>query len=532
MSDDRMVLSSTLAQDSSVNARAQYKKGNQHPEILPAEIELGEKLGEGSFSQVFKGKCRGQEVAVKIFNIQNDDGELDNIRKEIQVMSQIFHPNVVLFMGACTDPDEQLMIVTERLPTDLHTLVIENKKKFPLSLRKRMKMAKQAALGVNWLHSGKQQFIHRDLKLSNLLVTHDFHVRVADFGLTTLKDKKGDSEQPQGSPAYMAPEVFMGSYDEKCDVYSFGMVLWEMLTQERVFSDLPNLQQLMYAVIEERRRPEIPQNCPTSLRNLINACWAHESTKRPSFQEIVDALDHVLVDVVVQDHDARSTWKKHFWGKTAVPWESFCTVVCKTLKADEPDFSNLSVDLACLREMTAAYPKKKRLKGSEMMTAEKALQVKLSTFGNMVQCFGPFDKGFVRRIRKVLASKWFWGSLSQRDAEAALSKHKTTGTFLIRFSSSPGFFTLSFIGKSQIEHHRIIHMPGKGCLVWGKKPKDLAGVIELGKEKKMLRKHCGGSPYTHLFAKKKKHQAPQPQSGYHLPSEADLQAMYGSGPNH
>ncbi len=89
-----------------------------------------------------------------------------------------------------------------------------------------MKMAKEAALGVNWLHSGKQLFIHRDLKLSNLLVTHDFHVRVADFGLTKLKDKKnGESETPQGerarvlcalcvtcfatagSPAYMAPEV-------------------------------------------------------------------------------------------------------------------------------------------------------------------------------------------------------------------------------------------------------------------------------------------------------------------------------------
>jgi serine/threonine protein kinase len=155
------------------------------------------------------------------------------------------------------------MIVTERLPTDLYTLLIENRNKYDLSLRKRMKMAKEAALGVNWLHSGKNQFIHRDLKLSNLLVTHDFHVRVADFGLTRLKDKKQSedgkegerermyvcfvflnlplfslsliSEAPQGSPAYMAPEVFMGRYDEKCDVYSFGICLWEMLTQEKVW---------------------------------------------------------------------------------------------------------------------------------------------------------------------------------------------------------------------------------------------------------------------------------------------------------
>jgi serine/threonine protein kinase len=78
----------------------------------------------------------------------------------------------------------------------------------------------------------RSYFLFFQRKLSNLLVTHDFHVRVADFGLTRIKDKKGaDSAAPQGSPAYMAPEVFMGTYDEKCDVYSFGMCLWEMLTQ-------------------------------------------------------------------------------------------------------------------------------------------------------------------------------------------------------------------------------------------------------------------------------------------------------------
>jgi serine/threonine protein kinase len=158
---------------------------NSHPEIQPGEIELGELLGSGSFSRVYKGKCRGQDVAVKVrrkerkkifffkrkkkklqvFNIQNDPDELENIRKEIAVMSQIFHPNVVLFMGAATDPKDKLMVVTERLPTDLYKLLIENRNKYDLSLRKRMKMAKEAALGVNWLHCGKQLFIHRDLKV-------------------------------------------------------------------------------------------------------------------------------------------------------------------------------------------------------------------------------------------------------------------------------------------------------------------------------------------------------------------------------
>ena len=119
----------------------------------------------------------------------------------------------------------------------------------------------------------------------------------------------------------------MGSYDEKCDVYSFGMCLWEILTQERVFSDLPSLEKLVFAVVEEGHRPAIPANCPTSLRQLITACWDADPQKRPSFQEILEQLDHVLVDVVVQDHGARAMWKKHFWGKSSVAWEDFVQAI-------------------------------------------------------------------------------------------------------------------------------------------------------------------------------------------------------------
>ena len=438
-------------------------------------------------------------------------------------MSQIFHPNVVLFMGANTDPKEKLMIVTERLPTDLHSLLIENKNKYDLSLRKRMKMAKEAALGVNWLHSGKNQFIHRDLKLSNLLVTHDFHVRVADFGLTRIKDKKAStSEAPQGSPAYMAPEVFMGQYDEKCDVYSFGMCLWEMLTQERVFADIPQLEKLMFAVVEEGRRPQIPPNCPTSLRNLITSCWDADPTKRPSFKEILEQLDHVLVDVVVQDHSARAMWKKNFWGKSSVSWEDFMKAVCTALQVQANADNEL--DLLCLKEVVATTPKKKKIKAKS--TGDAGLQVKMTTFGNIVQCFGPFDQKFLGRVNKVLASKWFFGNVSQSDSEEALLSHNKPGTFIIRFSSTPGFFTLSFIGKTQLEHHRIISVPGSGCLVWGQQFKDLFAVVEAGKKKKgLLHKECPGSPYKHLFKKASKKPVVQP-TGYVLPTAEQMREMY------
>ncbi len=353
-------------------------------------------------------------------------------------------------------------------------------------------------------------------------MTHDFHVRVADFGLTRIKDKKGEgSEAPQGSPAYMAPEVFMGTYDEKCDVYSFGMCLWEMLAQERVFADLPSLEKLVFAVVEEGHRPAIPTNCPTSLRNLICACWDADPKKRPSFKEILEQLDHVLVDVVVQDHAARAMWKQHFWGKSSVPWEEFVKAICSTLQV-QPSADN-EVDLLCLKEVVATTSKKKRIKQG----AENVLRAKMTTFGNIVQCFGPFDKAFLSRTTKVLGSKWFFGNTSQSDSEEALQQHKTVGTFIIRFSSTPGFFTLSFIGKTQLEHHRIINVPGQGCLVWGQQFKDLFAVVDAGKKKGLLKKSCAGSPYMHLFEAKKK-QPKVPQSGYMLPTEADLKKMYSA----
>jgi hypothetical protein len=121
------------------------------------------------------------------------------------------------------------------------------------------------------------------------------------------------------------------------------------------------------------------------------------------------------------------------------------------------------VDLLCLKEVIATTSKKKRIKQG----AENVIRAKMTTFGNIVQCFGPFDKAFLGRATKVLGSKWFFGNTSQSDSEEALHQHKTVGTFIIRFSSTPGFFTLSFIGKAQLEHHRIINVPGQGCLVWG-----------------------------------------------------------------
>lgn len=160
------------------------------------------------------------------------------------------------------------------MPTDLETLIIDEKKR--LSLFQRMKMTKDAALGMNWLHSSNPIFIHRDLKLSNLLVDNNYKVCVCDFGLAQMKPKEVTNLEydPHGSPLYMAPEVFVGDYNEKCDIYSFAIVLWEILTQSQAFEDIDDdLAAFIHAVCDNNFRPEIPKDCPPRIRQLLEDCW-------------------------------------------------------------------------------------------------------------------------------------------------------------------------------------------------------------------------------------------------------------------
>lgn len=141
--------------------------------------------------------------------------------------STIFHPNICLFMGACTLPGN-FFIVSEFMPKgDMERMLRD--KNIQFSLYQRMKMAKDAALGMNWLHCSNPMFIHRDLKSSNLLVDENGRVKVCDFGLSQIKqhgEVLKDLDSAKGTPLWMAPEVMQfKEFNEKADVYSFGIVL-------------------------------------------------------------------------------------------------------------------------------------------------------------------------------------------------------------------------------------------------------------------------------------------------------------------
>ncbi|XP_076913295.1 putative serine/threonine-protein kinase SIS8 isoform X2 [Bidens hawaiensis] len=185
-------------------------------EIAWEEITLGERIGLGSYGEVYRGDWHGTEVAVKRFLDQQVTVEsLEEFRSEVGIMKRVRHPNVVLFMGAVTRAPH-LSIVTEFLPRgSLYRLI--HRPNNQLDIRRRLRIALHAARGMNYLHNCTPVIVHRDLKSPNLLVDKNWVVKVGDFGLSRMKHSTFlSSRSTAGTAEWMAPEVLRNEpSDEK-----------------------------------------------------------------------------------------------------------------------------------------------------------------------------------------------------------------------------------------------------------------------------------------------------------------------------
>ncbi|GLT45494.1 hypothetical protein SLA2020_193230 [Shorea laevis] len=259
-------------------------------EIQWEEITLGERIGLGSYGEVYRGEWHGTEVAVKRFLDQHISGEsLEEFRSEVQIMKKLRHPNVVLFMGAVTRAPN-LSIVTEFLPRgSLYRLL--HRPSNLLDERRRLRMALDAARGMNYLHNCTPMIVHRDLKSPNLLVDRNWVVKVCDFGLSRMKYSTYlSSKSTAGTAEWMAPEVLRNEpADEKCDVYSFGVILWELCTLQQPWGGM-NPMQVVGAVGFQHRRLDIPDNLDPAIADIIRKCWQTDPKLRPTFAEIMAAL--------------------------------------------------------------------------------------------------------------------------------------------------------------------------------------------------------------------------------------------------
>ncbi|KAH8497437.1 hypothetical protein H0E87_019920 [Populus deltoides] len=229
------------------------------------------KCFSGSFGTVYHADWRGSDVAVKILEEQEFHAErLEEFLSEVSIMKRLRHPNIVLFMGAVTQPPN-LSIVMEYLSRgSLHKLLHLPDAALILNERRRLNMANDVAKGMNYLHQFRPPIIHRDLKSLNLLVDSAYKVKICDFGLSRSKVKTYiSSTNAAGTPEWMAPEVLRNEQsNEKSDVYSFGVVLWELMTLQHPWRNLKQAQ-IIAAVGFMGGRLEIPSNVNPSVAALI-----------------------------------------------------------------------------------------------------------------------------------------------------------------------------------------------------------------------------------------------------------------------
>jgi len=251
------------------------------------ELTLEKRVGVGGFGEVFRGTYQGKEVAIKKLLSQHMTKEdMNDFRNEVEMQSKLCHDSVVRFIGACLTPPN-LCIVTEFVSRGSVRSVLSNTK--DVDFKKILSMAMDVASGMCYLHAQSPAVVHRDLKSENLLLTEDWVTKIADFGLARVKSHSTTMTQC-GTPKYMAPEVLKGErYNEKADIYSYGIVLWELITHKEPYGDMHPMTAAM-KIAYQGLRPKIPTNCDPGYRDLIKDCWATNPAARPSFEEICKRL--------------------------------------------------------------------------------------------------------------------------------------------------------------------------------------------------------------------------------------------------
>eukprot|EP01101_Sappina_pedata_P009330 TRINITY_DN5410_c0_g1_i1.p1 TRINITY_DN5410_c0_g1~~TRINITY_DN5410_c0_g1_i1.p1 ORF type:complete len:474 (-),score=96.74 TRINITY_DN5410_c0_g1_i1:88-1509(-) len=257
------------------------------------EIKWMTMIDKGSIGEIYKGTWRGTVVALKkIRSVLITDESMRELRKEVSIMRKLRHPNVLQFFGTSFNPDEHLfVIIMELMPKGslyrmIHSVV-------SLSLDQIRSILIDTACGMDYLHNLNPPIIHRDLKSHNLLISDGNRIKVCDFGLSKIMVPASTTMTQSGTPAWAAPELLRGErYDTPVDIYSFGVVVWELFSRDIPFINSPTFQ-IMKMVGENGVRPPLDALWPEEFCQLMTSCWNNNPSARPTFNQIQEMLREI-----------------------------------------------------------------------------------------------------------------------------------------------------------------------------------------------------------------------------------------------
>ncbi|KAK3440786.1 serine/threonine-protein kinase STY13 [Eucalyptus grandis] len=296
---------------------------NQRPkeewEIDLSKLNIRYVVAQGTYGTVYRGTYDDKDVAVKLLDWGEDGlntaAETAALRasfqQEVAVWHKLDHANVTKFVGASmgtanlkipaktgsgeaseSHPTRACCVVVEYLQggTLKQYLIRNSRKKLPF--KDVIQLALDLSRGLNYLHSKK--IVHRDVKTENMLLDSRRNLKIADFGVARVEAQNpGDMTGETGTLGYMAPEVLDGKpYNRSCDVYSFGICLWEIYCCDMPYPNL-SFADVSSAVVLQNLRPEIPRCCPGALANIMRRCWDANPDKRLEMDEVVHLLEAI-----------------------------------------------------------------------------------------------------------------------------------------------------------------------------------------------------------------------------------------------
>ena len=257
------------------------------PQIVWSDIRQGTLIGSGGYGDVYRGQWKGQDVAIKELKIktlttsqiQREFGE------EVNMMWRCQFPRILKLYGVCVETNHCSMVF-ELMQESLHDLIHSGK---DISEESRLQMAVDIAEGLVNLHD--QKILHSDLKSHNILLDKRGRAKISDFGLAKLRTHTSTvtGHHAVGTIRWCAPELLglRPKLSSAADVYSYGMILWELITRKTPFEDQPRDQIIISAVLGGERE-EIPDHCPLVWKEIIETCWEKVPGSRPTATGILE----------------------------------------------------------------------------------------------------------------------------------------------------------------------------------------------------------------------------------------------------
>ncbi|PRP87207.1 hypothetical protein PROFUN_01469 [Planoprotostelium fungivorum] len=477
----------------------QRKLGDMKIEIPPDDLRYSTvELGKGASGTVIKGTWNGTtDVAIKVMNDLSeflDEEELKSFYREIEMLSQLRHPEVVTMYGYSIKKGV-ICLVTEFVPGGtLAEIELD-----PLTT---VTILMAIASGMVFLH--KKKIVHRDLKPANVLIENlsKGQVKVCDFGLSMVG--QSTSETVYGTPQYAAPELPTAGANEKVDVYSFAIIMWELCARQTAWKDTPfgsDIAMKVKSAIRSDGRPkrderlsckqvqggERPPIVPGFVvMDIITDCWDPDPAHRLSFEAIwgrLSTMSNTMKTLHFQQQAAvpgSPNLSSSRYPVSASPRSSISynpgspTLMRSTIRSMtieekiEADFgSNKTMEWI---EFTHMGAKKSDVEAIRFCLVNGDGEVPLAQWSKFIDWFSPLeednnyfvyesarnDYGYkLSEIASIAGMKSFFGHFSVDDSRKILSSFQTDGCYLFRFSGQVGYYTLSAIRNQVVYHWRI-----------------------------------------------------------------------------